>query len=125
MPLAGLYYDSPGWLRLAVRHDPILLEELRDYLGGGNYKYSSITESWYVREPYREVVTFVLRDHGYTIVGERGSQNGNPWVAIFEGLSPEKRVQLYRKATLVLHPDKGGDGDEMKRLNQAWREMGG
>lgn len=43
---------------------------------------------------------------------------------IFMKLLPFEAAQAaYRRASLVLHPDKGGDMESMTKLNQAWSKI--
>ena len=41
-----------------------------------------------------------------------------------EDASPEEIERLYKKLAVRLHPDRGGDEEEMKSLNEAYRVLG-
>lgn len=44
-------------------------------------------------------------------------------VEFFRLLPPEAAQAAYRKAAMLLHPDRGGDMDKMSRLNAAWQRI--
>ncbi len=50
------------------------------------------------------------------------SEVQSSWSTIFNELDPKIAKDLYRRAILVLHPDKGGDEEVSKALNSAWQE---
>ena len=142
---AGVYYDHPGWFRLVCRYDPWLQGDLKEEFGLGNYKYHPKLKMWYVREPYKKAIMDLLKKHGYEVEFEerqqkQSSSNGhqkeqrqqvsgprnqlNPWSTIFAHIPDSVlRRKLYRSVTLVLHPDKGGNEEAMKQLNEAWSKL--
>lgn len=50
------------------------------------------------------------------------SEVQSSWSTIFSELDPKIARDLYRRAILVLHPDRGGNEEVTKALNSAWEE---
>jgi len=123
--LAGIYRDSPGWLRLSCRYDPLMQADLKDALGRGNYSWSPVTRLWYVREQFLDVARVILKGHGYEVKTDREQPTfrKSPWEEILGSMPRDRAESLYKKASSILHPDVGGDLEQMKDLNQAWQKI--
>ena len=78
---AGVYYDHSGWFRLSCRYDPWLQGDLKEQFGLGNYKYDPKLKTWYIREPYKQALVDLLKEHGYEVETkerqERQNSNSN------------------------------------------------
>ncbi len=125
--LAGLYYDSLGWYRLSCRFDRDMQERLKAELGRGNYTWSPDTKLWYVREACVDQAREVLESYGYQVKLDPNSPSKrltkSPWEEILRSLPKDQAENLYRVAAGALHPDKGGDPERAKDLNEVWQRI--
>ena len=126
-PILGIYQDKPGWVRLSFLYNPAAIIALKAVAKGG-YRYDPTIKTWFIREHLAQVVADAFSTLGYLVETDLVSNipnapaNSNPWITILSQLNPTQVEELYRRAAMVLHPDKGGPVEVMAQLNTAYQE---
>jgi hypothetical protein len=104
-----------------------------------NGEFSPEAKVWLIPEnKYDELVKLVRLNYSEVLLEERppdrpppilNKRAGEPAILVFARLTGsrpstlEEAKKLYRIAAVRLHPDRGGDGDQMAQLNVAWAEV--
>lgn len=122
-----------GWIAVDFAYDEEVKDELKDVAGPGNYRYRPESKLWIIRPHVFDAVREMFEEYDYEIIDRRPKEKQQPppptstsstqgtWIAIFNSLEPEIAKRLYRAATQVLHPDKGGTNEAMQQLNDAYQ----
>ena len=116
-----------GWLCVSFTYHAEAKDTLMRMTGKGNYRYQPETHCWHFRSPFLKQILKVLDDYDFHIEDNVSQPvitqkvGVNPWADIFKSVDNELAHKLYRAATLILHPDAGGNNRAMQLLNDGWR----
>lgn len=121
-----------NWRELHFAYDPAILPELKLTAGRGGYQWLPNEKLWLIHKMRESAITQLFQENGYTVTSESEPEpkqfrptNGkasNPYLEIFQSITPELAHGVYRSLVQKLHPDVKGDLIAMQQLNLAWEQ---
>lgn len=59
--------EGPNWFYIDFRFDPLLIQEIKDTAGMGNYQWNDRKKRWYIRRAYLEAMVELFKSRGYKV----------------------------------------------------------
>jgi len=129
MPVANIHrYRESDWLHVYFKYEPDLIIDLKNFIPSHARKWDPEERCWVILRSYEERLVFIIEENGHTAEfteakGAVSNYSTDPFETLFKEVPADLQQKLFRHLTLALHPDNGGDGELMKRLNIAWGKV--
>jgi len=115
--------EFSNFYSLSFVYNPELVEELKDSIPGEFRRWDPVEKRWLFSPLYLDDVEAICRHYfspesiSMDATGEISSSE--LFVQLFDLLRGEERERVYRTLAMALHPDRGGNTELMKQLNNA------
>jgi hypothetical protein len=130
MPAVVVQISAGGLTEIYAGYDPAFIAELKATIPSSFRSWYKPTKCWSVRHPYGDIAVEIVRRHHRRVKVDdqrrrpsprsaRLPDNSDVFVALRLVLGETRWPAAYRALSKLLHPDAGGDGELMRRLNAA------
>jgi len=130
-----------GWIKFESPYDkeltPLFIEELKQRIFWKRRQWSPSEKVWMVDPSELDTLVEVARKYFsfLSVDGAKDNSNASHTCNIeddgmyetisnlLRSASTDSLKRIYRILAVDFHPDRGGDGDTMRRLNTAWDKI--
>lgn len=125
-----MHLNGDGSASFRVAYDPAWVASVKAMVPAHAREWDAVEKIWFVDEPFVEAVVRLTRRIFGSCSCPGASQNSHgeasdPWQTLH--LRPTAPVELieasYRVLARLHHPDRGGSGDAMQRINGAYSAL--
>ena len=131
MAFKGFAYirDKPDGVEIKTPYHQDWLDDLKRIIPSGARKWLPERMVWWVASKFKDEALEICKEY-FQVVFEneegkpRAPKEGNYRALFLIPGAPKELVKAaYRSLALLYHPDKGGDGEKMKEINEAYNQL--
>jgi len=117
--------DTKGWVDVVSPYNADYIEDLKTVIQPSHRKWDPNQKVWRVSEIYLEELVGLLKMHFDEVTtnlteADTAAIDVNIFNEVFNIIPKEYRDKTYFALCQALHPDHGGNEEQMKLLNKAY-----
>ncbi len=116
----------PGWVDVVTPYLAEFVEDLKTVIQPSHRTWDKDNRVWHVNELFLEELVGLLQMHfdevTTDLVEAAEPAASNMFKPVFAELKGDNLDKVYRALAQALHPDHGGNQEQMKLLNAAYQE---
>jgi len=117
--------DRKGWLDVDTPYSEKFIKELKLTIQPSHRKWNLVLKVWQVNEMFLEELVELLKVYFDEVIVNfvNPAPNGNnPFIPVLNLISTQDIDKVYKSLAFAIHPDRGGNNQTMKLLNEAYEK---
>lgn len=119
-----------GWFDIVTPYNKRFVEELKNAIPGSQRRWKPEEKVWQIHELYLDKTVELLKRFFDEVTTNIFNNDDEPtidnlFVPLFDILPDDTIDKVYTSLARALHPDVGGNAEQMSKLNQAYQAKRG